>query len=90
MIGVSKQVGRELVIIPYKSILDVVLDTVERDFCKIFIHHKLVKALYAHIDGKSFQRSFPWMFLLAGWVIGCINLHQTIGCWEILVCLFIA
>ncbi len=64
MIGVSKQVGRELVVIPYESVLNVVLDTVKRDFCKIFIHHKLVKALYAHIDGKSFQRSFPWMFFL--------------------------
>lgn len=83
MIGMSKQIGGELVVVPYEAILDVVADGVHRNLGEILIHDKLVEALHAHIDHEGFKGCLPWMLLLSGRVVGGIDLHQAVGCRQI-------
>ena len=69
MVGVGKQIGRELVIVPYKPMLEIVVYRVEIDLGEFLIHNKPVKALYKHIDAKGLQSGAPGAGLDESWVV---------------------
>ena len=71
MIGMGKEVGRELVVVPDETVLDVVADGLEVDFREIGIEHKAVEELHTYVDTKGFYSSLPGVFLLVqGVVVG--------------------
>ena len=64
VVRMGEKIGGELVVIPHESVLDIMLDAVEGDFGELFVHHKLVEALHAHVDGECLQSRLPMMLLL--------------------------
>ena len=74
VIRMGEKIGGELVVIPHESVLDIVLDAVEGDLGELLVHHKLVEALHAHVDGKCLHCRLPRMLLLS---IGVIEGKDT-------------
>ena len=66
----GEEVGGELVVIPHKAVLDVVLNGIERNLGKVFIKDKTVETLHEGIDAKCLYSRLPWMFLL---IVGIIK-----------------
>ena len=59
MIGVCEQIGRELVIIPNKTMLEIVTNRFRTDTCKVFAHHETVESPYAYIHACSLYNCTP-------------------------------
>ena len=55
MIRMCKKIGGELVVIPYKAGLDVLVDGMEIDFGKVFLEDVAVKCPYSCMIAKGFQ-----------------------------------
>ena len=63
MIWMGEKVGGELVIVPYESMLEILVDGVEVHFGKVFIHDEAVKAMHQEIDACGFISRYPWMLV---------------------------
>ena len=83
MIGVGEQVGGELVVIPYKTMLDIAPYAADTDFGKVFVHYITVECPYSDIHSESFGSGTPRVFFLQARVGECIN---GIGAVEYLGC----
>ena len=63
MIWMGEKVGGELVIVPYESMLEILVNGVEVYFGKLFIQDKSVEAVHQQIDACGFVCSNPRMLL---------------------------
>lgn len=70
MIWMGEKVGGELVIVPYESMLEILVNGVEVYFSKLFIQDKSVEAMHQQIDACGFVCCNPRM-LLAMIVVVC-------------------
>ena len=61
MIWMGEKVGGELVIVPYESMLEILVNGVEVYFGKLFIQDKAVEAVHQHIDACGFVCCNPRM-----------------------------
>ena len=59
MVRMGKEIGRELVVVPYETGLDIVLHGMDRNLRKLLVHHITVKCPYSSIDAKHFKGSKP-------------------------------
>ena len=73
MIGMSKEVGRKLVVVPHKACLEIMMDGMEIDFCEVGIEYKTVETLYKDIDTKGFGSCHPRPFHLIGGIVVGVN-----------------
>ena len=65
MIGMCKQVGGELVVIPNESVADIVLDGVYADSGKVFVEDVSVEGPYSDVQSDGLYGCFPG--LLFSW-----------------------
>ena len=73
MIWMGKKVGGELVVVPHKTILYVMLDGVKRYLRKVGIENKAVETLHKYIDTECLYRSLPWMLFLSFGIVESKN-----------------
>ena len=62
VVGMGKEVGGELVVVPHEAVLDVVLDGGEADFGKVFLHDVTVEGPHADVEPEGFDGGTPRMF----------------------------
>ena len=53
MVWVGKKVGWELVVVPYKTFLEVLVDGVHIYFRKLFVHNKAVETMHKEVDARG-------------------------------------
>lgn len=79
VIGVGEQVGGELVVIPYKTMLDIASYAADTDFGKVFVHYITVECPYSDIHSESFGGGTPRVFCRRG----SVNVYMESGRWSI-------
>ena len=80
VIGVGEQVGGELVVIPYKTMLDIASYAADTDFGKVFVHYITVECPYSDIHSESFGGGTQGCFFCRR---GSVNVYMESGRWSI-------
>ena len=74
MIRMGKEVGRELVIIPHKTVVDIMSDTAPTNLGKIFLHHISVEPIDGQIESETLHGSLKIMFFTVSG--SCPDIHR--------------
>ena len=62
MVGVGKEVGGELVVVPHEGVAPVAGNILEIHLREVLVHHEAVEAVYQHVDARGLGRSQPIVF----------------------------
>ena len=61
MIRMGKQIGGELIVVPHKALLEILVYGVHVDLGKLLVQNKAVEAMYQDIDACGLKGCYPWM-----------------------------
>ena len=54
-----EEVGDKLVVVPAKACLEIALDSLPTDVCKVLVHDEMIEAPYGQIDAYRFTDGAP-------------------------------
>ena len=61
MIRMGEQIGGELIVVPHKALLEILVYGVHVDLGKLLVQDKAVEAMYQDIDACGLKGCYPWM-----------------------------
>ena len=73
MIRMHEQIRRELVVVPYEAVLEVIAPCVQGSLGKVGIEDKAVEAVYEYVHARNLSQCPPRMLLAQS------QCHQRVG-----------